>query len=288
MRGKRVLAALAVTALLGSCDWVIGTGLGGEEAGTILDHRSADLEPLPRSDAKAVRDKLSVVYWHTSHGSQLRTGMDGMDAFFGGQGDYAVGGPGGLRLDDHYGPYDLGNPGLTDPAGNFETVTRTYLAAHPDTNVVLWSWCGQVSGATKEDIDLYLQKMSRLEADFPDVRFVYMTGHADGSGESGNLAIRNRQIRQFCERNGRWLFDFYDIECYDPNGSYYGSKSVNDECWYDSDGDGSRDRNWAEEWQAANPGAWWNCSSAHSLPINANRKAMAAWRLLARIAIELP
>ena len=59
------------------------------------------------------------------------------------------------------------------------------------------SWCGQVSSATEENINTYLSLMNGLENDYPEVTFVYMTGHVDGSGLTGNLHIRNEQIRSY-------------------------------------------------------------------------------------------
>lgn len=153
-------------------------------------------------------------------------------------------------------------------------------ASHADVNVIIWSWCGEASYYEEQQmIDEYLTPMSRLESDYPKVVFVYMTGHSDGSGESGILHLRNQQIREYCITNSKVLFDFYDIECYDPEGTYFGDKNVSDDCSY-SEG------NWAIEWQDAHTenGDWYNCESAHSQPLNANRKAYAAWWLWARLA----
>jgi len=82
------------------------------------------------------------------------------------------------------------------------------------------------------------------------------------------------------------LFDFYDIELYDPDGNYYGDKAVNDNCDYDSDGNGSRDKNWATDWQAAHrPDVdWYSCGCAHSQSLNCNQKAYAVWAMWARLA----
>jgi uncharacterized protein YjdB len=128
--------------------------------------------------------------------------------------------------------------------------------------------------------------MSSLESEFPKVKFVYMTGHLDGTGINGTLNIRNQQIRNFCRSNNKILYDFADIESYDPDGTYYLDKGANDNCDYDSNGDGIRDRNWATVWQNAHTinADWYNCSSAHSQPLNANRKAYAAWWLFARLS----
>ena len=91
--------------------------------------------------------------------------------------------------------------------------------------------------------------MSGLEADYPDVHFVYMTGHTDGSGLAGTLHIRNQQIRDYCAANAKILYDFEDIESYDPDGNYFGDRYVTDDCDYDG---GSR--NWATEWQNSHEG----------------------------------
>ena len=198
-----------------------------------------------------------------------------------------------LRDNPFSGAYDLGNPDFTAWAG----ATRTYLDAHPgEVNVVIWSWCGQVSGASAVDIDTYLGLMSQLEEDFPEVRFVYMTGHLDGTGLSGNLHLRNEQIRAYCRDSGKILYDFADIETYNPDGLFFGDKHPTDGCNYDFNNDSATsqsgdpaqplngDRNWAMEWQSSHPGEWYNCSAAHTQPLNANRKAYAAWWLWARLA----
>lgn len=272
------LGACVSALLLASCPgWTIGTGAGPNGGGRIIDHRSATVEGLSSAAVNNAKEKLRIVYWHTSHGSQISSGMEGMDAFYGGTGLYAVGGAdapaGSLRYDDRY-ETDLG----ADP--DWDNRTRAYLRENTGTNVVLWSWCGQVSGADEAYIADYLQKMSALEGEFPDVRFVYMTGHSDGSGLSGNLHARDQQIRAYCEANGKFLFDFYDIECYDPDGTYFGDRNVDDGCNYDGG-------NWAREWQDAHPGQWWDCGSAHSEPLNANLKAKAAWRLWVALAATL-
>jgi hypothetical protein len=268
---KRAGIALLVLLPLftASCSWTIGTGFG---VARVIDHERVQVDGLARRGVEEAKRVLNIAYWHTSHGSQITSGMEGMDAFFGGTGLYAVGGTDGLQLAEPDGT-DLGNP-------LWDQVTVTYLNAHPEVNVVVWSWCGQVSGAAPEDIDDYLQRMNQLEEDYPRVRFVYMTGHSDGSGLEGNLHQRDQQIREYCEQNGKFLFDFYDIECYDPDGTYYGDRHVTDSCAYDGG-------NWAIEWQNANPGEWWDCDSAHSEPLNANMKAMAAWHLWVRLADSL-
>ncbi len=137
-------------------------------------------------------------------------------------------------------------------------------------NVVAWSWCGGVSGNSTAGIDAYLAAMDQLERDYPGVKFVYMTGHTDGSGASGTLRANNARIRAYCAANGKWLFDFEDIESYDPAGNYYPDTS--DSC------------SWCSNWCQAH--ACPSCSGgcAHSDCFNCYLKGRAFWWLLARMA----
>ena len=249
----------------------------------IVDHACCGIGDIPQAAIETAKANLIIAYGHTSHGSQLVTGMTGLVTYMGALYEFnGDGSEGALQLRDmpFSGAYDLGNPDRTAWAA----ATRTYLEAHTEVNVIIWSWCGQVSDATEENINTYLSLMNSLESDYPDVAFVYMTGHLDGSGLTGNLHLRNEQIREYCRSHDKILYDFADIETYDPDGTYFGDKIPNDACDYDTDGNLTRDGNWAIEWQNANPGEWYDCLSAHSQPLNANLKAYAAWHLWARLA----
>lgn len=242
----------------------------------IIDHSSADLAAIPVEAIKAAKDRLVIAYGHTSHGSQLVEGLKGLEQWKGAP--YTLRSatqPDGLALRDtpFSGARDLGNPDRTA----WVAATQNYLREHPETNVVLWSWCGQVSSASEAQIATYLANMDALEKEFPHVRFVYFTGHLDGTGPEGNLHRRNEQIRDFVKKNGKILYDFADIESFDPDGTGYLDQKAKDNCDYEGG-------NWALDWQAAHPSAWYPCGSAHSQPLNANRKAYAAWHLFARLA----
>ncbi|MBD3383971.1 hypothetical protein GF407_03500 [candidate division KSB1 bacterium] len=258
----------------------------------IIDHNCTDITQIPQSAIENARASLHIGYGHTSHGSQLITGMQGLIAFAnnGGKGldlpddifAFNNGGSGGaldLEEGDGYGSGWLDHDCGYYP--NWIQETRIYLddPSHSDVNVIIWSWCGQASGYSEQQmIDRYLDPMAQLELDYPDVTFVYMTGHADGTGVSGTLHQRNQQIRNFCRENNKVLYDFYDIECYDPDGTYFGDQYVDDDCSYSGG-------NWAIEWQNSHTEGvdWYSCGSAHSQPLNANQKAYAAWWLWARL-----
>lgn len=255
--------------------------------GQIIDHNCTNLQGIPVSYIDQARASLHIAYEHTSHGSQIIDGMTGLFNWKGNTYRWNNGGlNGGLDIHDHgiTGGSDLGAPDWTSWAAS----TRSYLknSSNNDINVVMWAWCGQVSSATESNISTYLNLMASLESEFPKVKFVYMTGHLDGTGVNGTLNIRNQQIRNYCRNNNKILYDFADIESYDPDGSYFLDKRADDNCDYDSNGDAVRDRNWATVWQNTHTinVDWYNCSSAHSQPLNANRKAYAAWWLFARLA----
>ncbi|HBO43664.1 MAG TPA: hypothetical protein DD670_06985 [Planctomycetaceae bacterium] len=267
-------------------------------AGLVIDHGNTDLASLSLWAVRQAKAELHIAYGHTSHGSQVTEGMTAMNAFINGGG---LGmscpvdtfkwndGPsaGALDIDDYFASGDLGNPNYTAWADG----TRTYLdnPTNSDVNVILWSWCGQAD-TTAANIDLYLGLMTQLEIDYPDVRFVYMTGHVNGCATTGNLFLRNQQIRDYCIANGKVLYDFADIESWDPDGNYYGDKLVLDDCSYDSDGNGTRDRNWAIDWQNTHTQnvEWFSCSCSHSQPLNGNQKAYAAWSLWTSLITPVP
>lgn len=264
---------------------------------TIVDHTSIDLSKIPVEWIDKAKTDLHIAYGHTSHGSQLITGMTGLETFKGDPYLWNNGElDGELDIRDGYLPGDLGSNGdLT-----WADATRSYLGdwRNADINVIIWSWCGGVSTNSAESIDIYLNEMTKLENEFPAVKFVYMTGHLDGTGEEGNLHLRNEQIRKYCLDNNKILYDFADIESYDPDGNYYGNKYATDGCNYDYNNDGhtdqtgdpaipeNGDKNWAIDWQNAHQQGvdWFDCSAAHTQPLNANMKAYAAWWLWARLA----
>mgnify|MGYP001127564262 FL=1 len=282
MRYLNISCLIALVFLLSSCSKEDGPGIVSGD-GFIIDHSCTKLAAIPSEWIEEAKSNLHIAYGHTSHGSQLTEGMSGLVSFKGPTFSWNSGGTGGsLDLHDYAMSGDLGNPDRTSWAER----TRTYLAANPDVNVIIWSWCGQVSDATESNINTYLSLMEGLENDYPGVAFVYMTGHLDGSGLNGNLHIRNEQIRSFCRRNGKILYDFADIESYNPDGVWFGDRNADDGCNYDTDGNGTLDGNWAVEWQNAHTRGvdWYDCTAAHTQPLNANQKAYAAWWLWARIA----
>jgi hypothetical protein len=236
----------------------------GQTGGIIADHQAAAaFDAIPDSFIHQAKSSYRIFYGHTSHGSQIITGMqliqaqDSLYAFNAGTGS--------LRIDEDEWA-DLGQDGDLDWADT----TRNVLA-QPDSNInlVMWSWCGGVSDNTQAGINTYLNAMNQLESDYPDVVFIYMTGHLDGTGPNENLYARNNQIRNYCRSNDKVLFDFADIESYDPDGSYYP--------W------GSDWCEWCETWcESHTCPACDDC--AHSQCMNCYQKGKAFWWMMARLA----
>ena len=247
--------------------------------GIIVDHQSTNLDSVPDSWIEQAKSNFHIWYGHTSHGSQITSGISNLQSNIGEPYTYNSSGSGGSLSYQETGG-DLGHNGNL----SWYWTTRTKLdEPGNDRNVVMWSWCGGVSDNTPEGIDIYLNAMNTLETDYPNVKFIYMTGHLD-IWSWANLKARNQQIRDYCTTNNKILFDFADIESYNPDFTFF--EYANDNCnYYDGPG-GSYLGNWANEWCAANPGSdlCWSCSCAHSQALNCNLKGRAFWWMMAEMA----
>jgi len=245
----------------------------------LIDHHCIDLAEIPAEWVQATRADIKIGYGHTSHGSQLTAGMTAIENYFT-DGTYEWG------HSDHDGQVSIIEGGdLVKDCGyaGWDDATRTFINNHPGYNIIIWSWCGQVNS-----VDLqthYLQNMAALEAEYPNIQFVYMTGHLEGQGIGGSLYNANQEIREFCSANNKILFDFADIEKYDPDGEVnYQEQNCDDACNYGSG------RNWANEWMASNPEHLLTkiaqeCGScAHSVSLNCVKKGIASWHLWAKLA----
>lgn len=277
----------------------------------LIDHTSTKLDEIPEYWINQAKEKLHIAYGHSSHGSHLSKGMNGLYEWKGNLYAWNHGGSGGaLDMHDYNRSFpsssgiveDLGSPNRTA----WVDATREYLANNPEINVVIWAWCGQVDTPAHYIEDEYLSNMNQLEIEYPHVKFVYMTGHLNGTGLEGRVHTNNDIIRNYCRENGKILFDFEDIESYDPDGNYYGDKYATDGCNYDCNGDDrtdeagdpatplNGDRNWAIDWQNNHiewngtnddEAEWYGYGSgsplvgdefriSHSQPVNQNMKSI--------------
>lgn len=287
-----------------------------QSGSTIMDRNNTDASVIPDAYITAAKNNLHIAYEHTSHGSQIISGMNALATYpaFGNRYHWSDDGSAGLYLDDHAIDtvnhwYDLSLGDSVDGNGDtpWVVITRAFLnnAANYHINVVMWSWCS-ING---HNIERYITNMERLISEYGvggtnpranshPVEFVFMTGHTEGQGEVGLVAQAAVRIRSHCVTNKRWLIDYYNIECYDPAGNYYGNKNITDNLNYIGG-------NWAVEYLNAhhnstvdiltmgNGGGFSGCTDcAHSgageghreSTLNCVLKAQAAWQLFARIA----
>ncbi len=253
------------------------TATDAQEA-ILIDHTCTDIDAIPAEWIAAARE-LAIHYAHTSHGSQLMSGLGSLmgqdatlayDVFYAGPTPPTDLGcvPGDLCVFD-------GNPPETyvEPDDYWSTSGgRDRTEAVADTGLFgfsMWSWCGQQSSNDTAAVQIYLDTMAAWEAAYPGMRFVLMTGHTDGGGAT--LEQNNDQVRQFAADHGMVLFDFADIESWDPGGIFYPDTS--DAC------------EWCSDWCAAHPA---DCvdlpSCAHSHGFNCVLKGRAMWWMMARLA----
>ncbi len=262
----------------------------------IIDHNDVDITALSSKQINRAKQVLHIGYGHTSHGSQLTTGMSGLVGFANG------GGLGMSHTNDIFAFNNGGSDGALDlqeggglngdcgyyPQWYNNTVNYLNDPSHADVNVIIWSWCGQMPGKYSNGTltNEYLAPMSTLETNYPDVVFVYMTGHVDIWDDADQKAAC-QVIRNYCMANNKVLYDFADIEHYNPDGTFF--EFVADNCDYYSSAGTGKLGNWATEWQNSHTEGvdWYSCTSAHSQPLNANQKAYAAWALWCALAEDL-
>ena len=198
-------------------------------AAIIIDHSCTDLSKISSTWVEKAKQNLFIHYAHTSHGNQIITGLQRLSNSSSSSDAHPLAtsykfyqqecsmpqGTDGLSLMDgqtidsycetycgtEY--YWQGNDALN--------VTRNMITTH-SANVSFWSWCTQLDYFSNSEAQEYLDAMTNLEDEFPNVTFIYMTGNAQSNER--NRYNRNQQIRQYCQNNKKVLFDFADLDCW--------------------------------------------------------------------------
>jgi len=193
--------------------------------GIVIDHTCADLDAIPTVWITAVQNTIQSHYAHTSHGGQLTYGaefIENANSFY----DCEVG---YLTLPTAAGAYCVfngqENGAYIGPESYWQTtaglnLTRDVLNNNPTIDTSMWCWCGQCSYYTAAQVQEYLDAMTLLEGEYPNITFIYFTGNAQSEGSFGyNRHQRNNQIRDYCAANNKILFDFADLDCWWYNAS---------------------------------------------------------------------
>lgn len=253
----------------------------------VIDHRHTDITKIP-AEWLAKAKLLTLHYAHTSHGSQLLSGAsywESQNAVY----NIAIktGGEPGL-------PDDLTALRIYDGNGGDDTYIepQDYWSSAEGRNrtrsVVgtglfdysMWSWCGQQTTNSDETVQLYLDTLNQFESEFPNVAFIYMTGHTESPFAFQTVLKRNNDmVREFALNNHKILFDFADIESYYPDGKPVLDNLIDDSC------------PWCQEWCNAHPAdcATLPSSCSHADASSQSRflcklKGAAFWWMMARLA----
>lgn len=209
----------------------------------IIDHNCMDISKIPDNWIGQVKEQLKVHYAHTSHGEQIVVGLQRLSNGTA----QTLTGTAQMSQSNRYGFYHgycyvpVGQNGLRMMDGQQTNYCETYITPdlywesdtglnmtrevlrNFDVNVSLWAWCSQLDSYSESEVQNYLDRISQLEAEFPDVTFIYMTGNAQSSEQ--NRYDRNEQIRQYCRDNNKFLFDFGDLDCW-YNGEQYTENGI--------------------------------------------------------------
>jgi hypothetical protein len=152
-----------------------------------------------------------------------------------------------------------------------------------DYDYSTFGWCGQMSAYDSDYINEYLSVMHTLEHDYaPGTRFILMTGHTDADSAWTLWQSNANLVRNFAQSNGMILFDFGDIELYDPDGTYYTAYTSGTPNGYDT-------CTWCDAWCNAHPSDCVNLPScAHMSSYNYGlvcvQEGKAFWWMMARLA----
>ncbi len=198
------------------------------EGPLIIDHTCTDLSKIPSEWIDSAKTTMRFHYAHTSHGNQIPAGLNILKE-------------GAPQL--AYAIEDNTLPTATDALCLFNgqivgiyitphhfwvnqaamDETRATLTANPSINISMFVWCREMDLYQDEwiyeSVSAYLDSIPVLEAEFPDVTFIYGTGNAQATGAVGyNRWYNNERIRAFCIENDKVLYDFADLDAwwYDP------------------------------------------------------------------------
>lgn len=273
---QRLLGAMFI--LIASCGGSDPSGPGAE-GGTDsygIDHTCTDISLIPDTWIDSVKSDIRLHYAHTSHGEQLILGLEQIesdDPTFDAEVGYSelpqV--SGALCIFDGQEGDTYITPDLFWETSEGMDMTRDVLDNNPSVSVCMWAWCTQLDYYDESQVQVYLDAMTTLVSEYPNVTFVYVTGNAQAEGGDGyNRYMRNTQIREYCENNNRFLFDFADLDCW----WYNTSTSQWEQNTY----------TWQEVQVPSEHPQFYGDEAGHTTYKSCEQKGSALWWLLAQIA----
>ena len=250
----------------------------------LVGYQNTDVSKIPDYWIEQVK-KIVVHYAHTSHGGQVLSGLrwlENRDPKY--SVDIRANGTVVLPSDSqalriYDGNNYSGDTYITPEQYWSSEGGKDHTRQTVDTgwfDFSLWTWCGQMTSYSEALVQKYIDVLAGFEQEYPGTRFIYYTGHTDGNAP-GSTTTRvwenNNLVRQYVADNDKILFDFAEIESYDPDGNFYPNAS-----------DGCQ---WCGDWCAAHPGSF-ECQSlpscSHSHGLQCTLKGQAFWWLMARLA----
>jgi hypothetical protein len=251
----------------------------------IIDHTTTDISKIPAcwiEKAKAI----TLQYAHRSDGGNL---LQGLDYLYSANSALKY----GLKVDSlpsQTNPIQLrimdGNPPMSSysyPDQYWDSAEARVATeanwASGQFDVSMWSWCSEFdvgsSGASETAAlaQLYLTTMNSMEADYPNIKFVYMTSYTNNG--NSYLVADNQLIRDYAKNNNKILYDFEDIGKCDPSGYCYSGAD--------------RACTWCTSWCTSHPSDCVNLPSCgHADATNGGlicvQRSKALWWLMARLA----
>lgn len=207
--------------------------------GIIVDHTSTDVSAIPNNIIDSIKQNIKFHWCGQSHSHQITAGLDSLESDFPNlnatiglvelpepNGSLCV--MEGLNWGEYapqcsgYWVYIAPHLYWSGPKA-YGNVKQTLFNCQSTINISAFEWCGELENNTSEYVQSYLDSISVYEQMYPEVTFIYTTGHAQSSGINGYTRHQNNKIiRQYCIDNNKVLYDFGDLDCW-SNGefSYY-------------------------------------------------------------------
>lgn len=219
---------------------LISASFSGIGQGIIIDHTCTDVSLIPDNVLDSIVQHKKLHWCGQSHSHQVPTGLglleedfpalevtintDGSAWLPGPNGTFCI--MDGLSLLNQCGAccQEYIYPSAYWEGSNASSnVNNTLINCYPSINVSGFLFCGELQNASEAYVQDYLNAMTNYELLYPNVKFIYTTGHAQANDSPGhNRWLRNNQIRQYCIDNNKILFDFADLDCwYNGEFNYY-------------------------------------------------------------------